>query len=123
MSTGVATHPDLQVHEVAHEDRTKTYIGVFFFLAAITAIEIATYAAPEFPAWNWGEGLGLVVVLMLLMGIKFWTVAWFFMHLKWDKRLLNVSFYSGVVVALLVYVSVLTAFRIWWPAAHVVRAD
>jgi cytochrome c oxidase subunit 4 len=122
MSTDVATHPDQQVHAVAHEDRTKTYIGVFFFLVVITAIEVATYAAPEFPAWHWGEGKGLVTVLMVLMAVKFWTVAWFFMHLKWDKRLLNVTFYSGIVLALLVYLAVMTVFRVWWPAAHAVRA-
>ena len=31
---------------------------------------------------------GLVSFLLLLMAIKFWTVAYFFMHLKFDKPIL-----------------------------------
>ena len=30
------------------------------------------------------------------MAIKFWTVAYFFMHLKFDKPILTRLFYSGV---------------------------
>lgn len=109
------------VHHEGHEDRTKTYILVALFLGAVTVVEVLTYEFAEFALWNWGEGKGLVVTLLFLAAVKFWTVAWFFMHLKWDKRLLNISFYSGVALALLLYLAVLTVFRVWWPAAHAVR--
>ncbi len=44
---------------------------------------------------------------MLLMAVKFWTVAYFFMHLRFDKKLLTRVFYSGVVLAVAVYVAVI----------------
>jgi hypothetical protein len=36
------------------------------------------------------------------------------MHLKFDNRLLTYAFYSGMVLAIGVYLGVLTTFRIWW---------
>ena len=84
----------------------------------VTVIEVATYAAPDFPVWSWGDKAGLITVLLLLMAVKFWTVAYFFMHLQFDKPLLTRVFYSGAILAVLVYVSVLTMFRIWYPGEH-----
>ena len=85
--------------------REVEYVLVAIALALITGLEIATYAAPGFPLWNWGERAGLVSFLLLLMAIKFWTVAYFFMHLKFDKPLLTRLFYSGVLLAIAVYVA------------------
>jgi cytochrome c oxidase subunit 4 len=87
--------------------REFEYVLVAIGLAFITGLEIATYAAPGFPVWNWGDRTGLVLFLLMLMMIKFWTVAWFFMHLKFDKPLLTRLFYSGVVLAVSVYVAVM----------------
>jgi len=87
--------------------REVEYVLVAIALAFITGLEIATYAAPGFPLWNWGEKVGLVSFLLLLMAIKFWTVAYFFMHLKFDKPILTRLFYSGVVLAIAVYVAVM----------------
>jgi len=87
--------------------REVEYVLVALALAAITGLEIATYAAPGFPLWNWGARAGLVSFLLLLMAIKFWTVAYFFMHLKFDKPILTRLFYSGVVLAIGVYVAVM----------------
>jgi len=87
--------------------REVEYVLVAIALAFITGLEIATYAAPGFPLWNWGEKFGLVLFLLLLMAIKFWTVAYFFMHLKFDKPILTRLFYSGVVLAIAVYVAVM----------------
>ncbi|MGZ4693369.1 MAG: cytochrome C oxidase subunit IV family protein [Acidimicrobiales bacterium] len=87
--------------------REVEYVLVAIALAFITGLEIATYAAPGFPLWNWGEKLGLVLFLLLLMAVKFWTVAYFFMHLKFDKPLLTRVFYSGVLLAIAVYVAVM----------------
>ena len=87
--------------------REVEYVLVAIALALITGLEIATYAAPGFPLWNWGEKTGLVAFLLLLMAIKFWTVAYFFMHLKFDKPILTRLFYSGVLLAIAVYVAVM----------------
>jgi len=87
--------------------REVEYVLVAIALAFITGLEIATYAAPGFPLWSWGEKTGLVLFLLLLMAVKFWTVAYFFMHLKFDKPILTRLFYSGVVLAIAVYVAVM----------------
>jgi len=87
--------------------REVEYVLVAIALAFITGLEIATYAAPGFPLWSWGEKTGLVLFLLLLMAVKFWTVAYFFMHLKFDKPILTRLFYSGVILAIAVYVAVM----------------
>ncbi|HEY5155437.1 MAG TPA: cytochrome C oxidase subunit IV family protein [Acidimicrobiales bacterium] len=87
--------------------REVEYVLVAIALALITGLEIATYAAPGFPLWSWGEKTGLVLFLLLLMAVKFWTVAYFFMHLKFDKPILTRLFYSGVILAIAVYVAVM----------------
>jgi cytochrome c oxidase subunit 4 len=98
--------------------REVEYVLVAIALALITGLEIATYAAPGFPLWNWGEKLGPVSFLLLLMAVKFWTVAYFFMHLKFDKPLLTRVFYAGLILAVLVYVAILTMFNVWYPGSH-----
>jgi cytochrome c oxidase subunit 4 len=101
--------------------RDKLYVQVAIILAAITGVEIATYAAPEFPIWNWGgdSNVGLISFLMLLMVVKFAMVAWFFMHLKWDKPILWRVFLSGVLLALGVYIAVMLMFRLFSPESMV----
>ncbi len=97
--------------------RDKIYVLTALFLAAITVVEVLTYAAPDFPLWSHEHNL-IVPVLMILMAVKFFTVAYIFMHLRFDKPLLTRVFYSGLVVALLVYIAVLSTFRIWWSDQH-----
>ena len=54
--------------------RDKLYVQVAVVLAAITVVEIATYAAPEFPLWHWGgtSNVGIISFLLILMAVKFW---------------------------------------------------
>jgi len=110
-----ATTTDASVH-AGHDpdvDRTKQYVLVAAVLAVMTAVEVSTYWFPkEFPV---GVSTGLLVFLMI---VKFVMVTAFFMHLKFDKRLLAVVFYSGLVLALVVYIAVLTAFRFWGPVEN-----
>jgi cytochrome c oxidase subunit 4 len=97
--------------------RDKLYVQVAVILAAITAVEVATYAAPEFPLWHWGgdSNVGLISFLMILMVVKFAMVAWFFMHLKWDKPILWRVFLSGILLAFAVYIAVMFMFRVFSP--------
>lgn len=95
--------------------RDKVYVLTALFLAAVTVIEILTYALPDFPVW---KGNLVIPVLMILMAVKFFTVLYIFMHLKFDKPILTWVFYAGLVLAVLVYMAVLSTFRIWWPDSH-----
>ena len=96
--TGVAgvAPPVEAVHtEVAHP-APQTYVGVAVILAVVTAVEVALYYTAL-------SGLFLVSLLLGLAIIKFGLVAAYFMHLKFDGRLLRRLFVTGIVVALGVY--------------------
>jgi cytochrome c oxidase subunit IV len=106
----------------AHEyPRDKEYVIVAVILAAITAVEVATYVWPEFPVWSWGgeSNTGLIVSLLLMMAVKFAMVLWFFMHLKWDKPILTRVFVSGLILAVGVYLAVMFTFRLFSPESMV----
>jgi cytochrome c oxidase subunit IV len=98
---------DVQVAH-AHEWTDKKYVMVAFYLAVLTAIEVAlsyvhVAAAPWLPT----------VALLLLMVVKFVTVVLFFMHLRFDDKMFGRLFWSGLFLAVFVYVGVLTTFQIW----------
>ncbi|MDZ7734418.1 MAG: cytochrome C oxidase subunit IV family protein [Acidimicrobiia bacterium] len=88
---------------------------IALFLAVITLLEVSTYWPLE-EAWTDGFGLGvdiLVPTLLLLMVVKFWTVTWFFMHLRFDSRFLTMVFYFGLALAAAVYIATLATFEFW----------
>jgi heme/copper-type cytochrome/quinol oxidase subunit 4 len=47
------------------------------------------------------------------MVIKFFLVAVFFMHLKWDPSMLKRIFYGGTIFAIAIYVIALSAMNFW----------
>ena len=96
--TGVAgvAPPVEEVHaEVAHP-APRTYVGVAVILAVVTAVEVALYYTAL-------SGPLLVSLLLGLAIVKFGLVAAYFMHLRFDGRLLRRLFVTGIVVALGVY--------------------
>ena len=95
--------------------RDKVYVLTAIFLAVLTLIEVFTYAFPDFPVW--ADEL-VVPVLMILMAVKFFTIVYIFMHLKFDKPILTRLFYMGLILAVCVYVAVLCTFRIFWSGQH-----
>jgi cytochrome c oxidase subunit 4 len=52
-------------------------------------------------------------MLLVLMGVKFWVVASYFMHLRFDNVLLTRVFYAGLILAVAVYIAVLSAMNFW----------
>lgn len=120
-----ATHaPDIDLHDDpdAHTARIRLYVFVALFLAVLTGIEVATFYVPDlFPMGGKG-GVGLTVILMVLMAVKFWTVAYFFMHLKFDKRMLTTIFYTGLGLAVIIYLAILVMFRFFGPPeSHMIK--
>jgi hypothetical protein len=87
--------------------RDKIYWWVALFLGVVTAIEVSTYTHPDFVLWD----NFATAALLLMMAVKFFTVTWFFMHLKNDSRLLTVVFYFGLALAAVVYLITLMTFR------------
>ncbi len=97
--------------------RERLYVMTGLFLAVLTGIEVCTYLFPKFQAWYWQGTDSVTALLLILMAVKFFTVAYVFMHLKFDKRILTVAFYSGLVLAVVVYVAVMTILRVWYPGS------
>ena len=77
------------------------YWKVFGFLFVMTALEVSTEL--------WPESMSKIaaVSLIFMMVIKFGVVAWFFMHLKDDAKLLGQVFFFGVILAMAVYIGML----------------
>jgi cytochrome c oxidase subunit 4 len=82
------------------------YIKVALGLAVLTGMEVA---------WPYliDDGPVLMFPLLVVMAIKFVIIAAFFMHLKFDSKILTRVFYSGLLLAVGVYVAALTTFRIF----------
>ena len=102
-------------HDAAahHGMSDKGYIRIAIILAAITAVEVAW---SYLPLWDGATGLKSVIEvggLLLMMVIKFVVVAAYFMHLKFDDKVLTRLFYSGLLLAVGVYLAALTTFEIW----------
>ena len=94
--------------DVEHEHKHPTdgtYIKVAAILAALTALEVSTYFLDFGPLF--------LPVLLTLMTIKFLTVVAYFMHLKFDAPILRKAFYTGLILALSVYLVALSTFHFW----------
>jgi len=101
----------LEPHHEAHQHEHPSdalYFKVFGFLAVLTALEVATYF------WEGASTTGLVVTLFPMMIIKFAVVCAFFMHLRYDNPLFRRVFVFGLVLAVVVYLVMLTAMQFWF---------
>lgn len=94
-----------------HGPSTSTYFTIFWVLVAITALEVSTYF--------WSSWFGdtshypAIVLLVVMMVVKFVLIASFFMHLRFDTKLLSRIFYFGLIVAMMVYVAALATMNIF----------
>lgn len=100
-----AHHADHAEHGHGEHKPTSFYVKVALFLAVLTALETATYWVVE------ELGVFLVPSLLIMMAVKFVIVASLFMHLKWDSKIFSWLFYSGLILAIGVYVAFLATFR------------
>lgn len=107
MSTESLEHPADAHGADAHADHPSDglYVRVALILAALTALEVATYFLDFGPLF--------LPTLIVLMTIKFLTVVAYFMHLKFDAPILRKAFYAGLITALFVYLIALSTFHIW----------
>jgi cytochrome c oxidase subunit IV len=101
-------HEETVTGEGHEHPNDRKYVMIALILGAITAVEILFYYIED--------DLGNTVVitgLLLMMVVKFWIVAAFFMHLRFDSNLFTRLFYSGLVLAVAVYIGTLTTFSFW----------
>jgi cytochrome c oxidase subunit 4 len=96
---------DTQAHET-HHPTPRQYVQIAVLLAVLTGIEVALfYAEPT-------VGKLVTPALLILAVLKFLLVVGYYMHLKYEKRMLTRLFAAGFVLALMVYAVVLVAFGI-----------
>ena len=106
-----AAHAEPTSHNTASHAHPSDwqYIKIALLLAVLTAIEVFTY----FESVHNLSDAALIAVLTVLMVLKFVYVAAWFMHLKFDSTIYTRIFQVGLVIAILVYLAMLTAFEIW----------
>ena len=96
-------HEDHQHDDHGHGYTDAQYIIVAAVLAAVTGLEVAISYIDIGPLF--------LPTLLVLMAIKFLTVVRLFMHLKFDSKIFSWMFFSGLLLALGVYVAMLAAFH------------
>jgi cytochrome c oxidase subunit 4 len=103
MTSEAATQQD--VHEHGEHPSDARYVRIALILAVVTAVEVVL-SYWELPAIN-------NYTLLLLSAGKFAMVAMYFMHLKFDSRILSRLFVAGLVLAIGVYIAVLLMFGVF----------
>ncbi len=100
------------VVEHEHHSHSKLYVGIFFLLFIITAIEIAIpiLNAPEVAITAFSKPLE-VAILLVLMTIKGAAVMMIFMHLKGDRRMFGSLFVFPIVFVLAMAIGFLLLFQ------------
>jgi len=103
--TDAAAHaPDAAHHEEYHPE-WSTYWKVALILTIITVGEVWAYYIPSFVASR-----GFVPTLLILSAVKFAIVVMFYMHLKYDHRLLRVLFTGPLLIAALTLLALMFLF-------------
>ena len=62
---------------------------------------------------EWSVAAALGLLLLVLAATKFAMVAAFFMHLRFDNRVLRRLFLTGIILAIIVYIVVLFMFGVF----------
>ena len=98
--------PGLLPGEIKKHPTPIQYVSIAVVLVVITAIEIATsYLEGSIPN-------GLITVLLLGMaGVKFFLVAFWYMHLRTDQPIFRRFFIIGSAAAVILYCVVLLSLH------------
>ncbi|MEP1124164.1 MAG: cytochrome C oxidase subunit IV family protein [Ilumatobacter sp.] len=79
------------------------YIVIAAILAVITAAEVVASYVDLGPVF--------IPLLLFMMAVKFFVVVSYFMHLKFDNNIFKRLFYTGLFLAVFVYVAALLTFQ------------
>ncbi|HET7487688.1 MAG TPA: cytochrome C oxidase subunit IV family protein [Acidimicrobiales bacterium] len=82
------------------------YIKVAIVLGILTAVEVTLYYT------KFSQGITNASLMLLAMS-KFVIVAAYFMHLKFDNKILRRLFLTGIVLATFCYVAYLTTLGVF----------
>ena len=102
-------HDDHGDHDDHPSDRS--YVMIAHVLAAFTAIEVLLFIFEDAIADSFLRVGSVKIALIALMIVKFWIVGSYFMHLKFDNPILTQLFVFGLLLAVVVYFIMLSAFE------------
>jgi cytochrome c oxidase subunit 4 len=95
-----------------HHPTDADYVKIAVILGVITALEVGTYF--------WEDLFGskpsttaLILTLFPMMIIKFGIVVAYFMHLRFDNPMFRRVFIFGLILAVIVYAIMASAFEYW----------
>lgn len=109
MSTTVSdSNLEPEYHEYHETHSDFFYVKIAIILAVLTALETSTYWVDFGPLF--------LPALLTMMSIKFVMVVLFFMHLRFDSKWFNMAFWTGMGLALGVYLVALATFHFFIPA-------
>ncbi len=91
-----------------HHPTPAQYWKIAAVLAALTAVEVAIfYIHRDFDLGNYNT-----ILLIVLSLLKFLIVVGWYMHLRYEKKILSRFFTAGFVLALSLYTIILTALGV-----------
>ena len=101
-------------HDEHHDDHPSDaqYWKIGAILGVITLAEVSTYFITDDP-YSHDLAPLLIGSLIIMMIAKFVVIVSYFMHLKFDNKVFRNIFASGLVLAVVVYLIVLSAFAYW----------
>ena len=111
-------------HDIPHATAGK-YVQIASILFVLTALEVLLYEV----CWGDLSGSGVsaslaphfVSLLLILSAMKFWFVAMFYMHLKFDIKILSWLFGFSLVIAFVIIIALFLLFTynrtLWWANA------
>ncbi len=111
--TATDTHIDAEEHHAhGHDDHAhshpsdRTYVSIAIILAIFTAVEILLFVFED----DINRSINKIALIGLMV-IKFYIVGAYFMHLKFDHPILTQLFVFGLILAVVVYFIMLSAFE------------
>ena len=91
--------------------RTYLFVGGILFIGTIVTVMVAT--VPWLDVGHHGFDAMDAILGLAIAATKASLVAAIFMHLRFDSRLLTWVFVAGLLLAVAVYIAMVTTFRYW----------
>ena len=105
----MSSEPETQQHEGRHPT-FKQYVFIAIVLFVITAVEFLIIVPKSL------QGAPVVLApLILLSAVKFAIVIMYYMHLRFDHKLLSIVFLSGLVLAFAAFSALMLLFSSFTP--------
>lgn len=118
----------MAAHTATHDEHAHASAGKYIQIAAVlfvlTALEVLLYEVcfghlkESMPGLATSMAPFFVQLLLILSAFKFWLVAMFYMHLKFDMKVLSWLFGFSLIIACVVIVALIVLFAynrgLWW---------